>query len=116
VEIDGQTYRWPGFQHVFNWPAAPGSKSGAVARRISTDFGAMAFESRSGIWGVFRLFADADPRELNDKTVQWRYSSVGQKEPMQYPVQLEIVDFPGGQDVFNPKFWETLRCPSAAVQ
>jgi type VI secretion system protein ImpL len=116
VEIDGQTYRWPGYLHVFNWPAAPGSKSGAVARRISTDFGAMPFESRSGIWGVFRLFADADPRELNDTTVQWRYSSVGQKEPMQYPVQLEIVEFPGGQDVFNPKFWETLRCPPAAVQ
>jgi hypothetical protein len=29
---------------------------------------------------------------------------------------LEIVVSPGGMDVFNPKFWEGLRCPSAAVQ
>jgi len=31
------------------------------------------------------------------------------------PVQLDIVDFPRGQDVFNPKFWDGLRCPSVAV-
>ena len=59
------------------------------------------------------------PRDLNAKLVEWKYTSsgVGRREPIEpAPVQLEIVGFPGGQDVFNPKFWEGLRCPAVAVQ
>ena len=122
LEIDGQPYQWTTIlQHAFNWPPPPGTKNaGAVARlRSTTSNVGFAFASRGGIWGIFRILGDAEPRELNAKLVEWKYTSsgVGRREPIQpAPVQLEIVGFPGGQDVFNPKFWEGLRCPSAAVQ
>jgi hypothetical protein len=29
---------------------------------------------------------------------------------------MEIVEFPGGNDVFNPKFFDGLECPMIAVQ
>jgi hypothetical protein len=29
---------------------------------------------------------------------------------------MEIVEFPGGMDVFNPKFFEGFQCPPKAVQ
>ena len=62
---------------------------------------------------------DAEPRPLLSKTVEWKYSQVGDGrkdliEPS--PVRLEIVQFPGGADVFNPKFYDGLQCPAKAVQ
>ena len=128
LEIDGQPYQWTNsLQHQFNWPPPPGTQNaGAVARlRGATAAGSrtaglrLTIASRGGIWGIFRILGDAEPRELNAKLVEWKYTSsgVGRREPIQpAPVQLEIVGFPGGQDVFNPKFWEGQRCPSTAVQ
>jgi type VI secretion system protein ImpL len=121
LEIDGRPFQWTSaLQHTFNWPPAPGTKSaGAVARLRTTDNAKIPIASRGGIWGIFRILGDAEPRELNAKLVEWRYTSagVGRREPIEpAPVQLEIVGFPGGQDVFNPKYWESLRCPSVAVQ
>jgi hypothetical protein len=29
---------------------------------------------------------------------------------------MEIVDFPGGVDIFNPRFFDALQCPAKAVQ
>ncbi len=75
--------------------------------------------SRGGIWGIFRILGDAEPRDLNAKLVEWKYTSggVGRREPIDpAPVQLEIVIFRADQDVFNPRFWEGLRCPAQAVQ
>jgi type VI secretion system protein ImpL len=121
LEIDGQPYQLTVLRHDFNWPPPPGTKNvGAVARlRSTTSNVGLAFASRGGIWGIFRILGDAEPRGLNAKTVEWKNTSggVGRPEPISpAPVQLEIVGFPGGQDVFNPKFWESLRCPSVAVQ
>jgi type VI secretion system protein ImpL len=121
LEIDGRPYQWTsGLQHAFNWPPPSGTKNpGAVTRLRTAANAGIPFGSRGGIWGIFRIFGDAEPRELNAKLVEWKYSGsgVGRREPIQpAPVQLEIVGFPGGQDVFNPKFWQGLRCPSTAVQ
>jgi type VI protein secretion system component VasK len=121
LEIDGQPYQWTNsLQHQFNWPPPPGTQNaGAVARLRTTANVGIPIASRGGIWGIFRILGDAEPRELNAKLVEWKYTSsgVGRREPIQpAPVQLEIVGFPGGQDVFNPKFWEGQRCPSTAVQ
>jgi hypothetical protein len=118
--VDGRPFQWTTpLQHQFSWPAPPGSKeTGAVARLRSGSALVFAFASRGGIWGVFRILNDAEPREMGAKLVEWRYTtgSAGRREPMSVPVQLEIVGFPAGQDVFHPKFWEGLRCPSVAVQ
>jgi type VI secretion system protein ImpL len=120
LDVDGRPFQWTTpLQHQFSWPAPPGSKeTGAVARLRSGSALVFAFASRGGIWGVFRILNDAEPREMGAKLVEWRYTtgSAGRREPMSVPVQLEIVGFPAGQDVFHPKFWEGLRCPSVAVQ
>jgi hypothetical protein len=121
LEIDGRPYQWTsGLQHAFNWPPPSGTKNpGAVARLRTAANAGIPIASRGGLWGIFKILGDAEPRELNAKLVEWKYTSsgVGRREPIQpAPVQLEIVGFPGGQDVFNPKFWEGQRCPSMAVQ
>jgi type VI secretion system protein ImpL len=118
LEIDGQLSLLTVFQKPFTWPSPPGTKrTGAVARLHSAI--SVAFASRPGVWGIFRIFGDAEPRALKSKLVVWKYTTggVGRLEPIQpAPVQLEIVQFPGGQDVFNPQYWEALRCPSVAVK
>jgi type VI secretion system protein ImpL len=120
LEIDGKSYPFnTPLQKQFVWPASLGTPSpGAVARLRNAGFSA-AFASRGGIWGIFRILADAEPRDFGSKLVEWKYTSggVGRKEPIQPgPVDLEIVTFPGGIDVFNPKFWAGFTCPTQAAQ
>jgi type VI secretion system protein ImpL len=120
LEVDGRPFQWTSpLQHQFSWPAPPGTKEPGAVARLRSPSVAFAFASRGGTWGIFRILNDAQPRDVGAKLVEWRYTSggVGRPEPITpAPVQVEIVGFPGGQDVFNPKFWETLRCPAAAVQ
>jgi type VI secretion system protein ImpL len=120
LEIDGQPYQWTNsLQHAFTWPSAPGAKNvGAVARLRTSTNGVIPVASEGGIWGIFRVFGDAEPRDLGAKVVEWKYtrSGLGRKEQIDPPVNLQIVFAPGEADIFNPKFWESLRCPSAAVQ
>jgi hypothetical protein len=61
---------------------------------------------------------DAEPRPLSGKLVEWKYlrGGDGRLEPIQPPVRLEVVEFPGGIDVFNPSFFGSLECPARAVQ
>jgi type VI secretion system protein ImpL len=120
LEIDGKSYPFSTpLQKQFVWPAPPGTPSpGAVARLRNAGFSA-AFASRGGLWGIFRILGDAEPRDIGSKLVEWKYTSggVGRKEPiLPGPVDLEIVSFPGGVDVFNPKFWTGLACPTQAAQ
>ena len=87
--------------------------------RIRTGPVVFAFASRGGPWGIFRIMADAEPRPLGARTVEWKYvrGGTGRQEPIQpAPVRLEIVEFPGGADVFNPKFFEGLQCPARVAQ
>jgi type VI secretion system protein ImpL len=118
VVIDGQTHNWTSvLQKQFTWPAAPGAKSGALARLRGTT--AYAFDSRDGLWGIFRLMADAEPRPLSSTVVEWKYVRLGEKavDPIQpAPVRVEFAEFPGGVDVFNPSFFSDLQCPAKAVQ
>ena len=75
--------------------------------------------SRDGIWGIFRIIGDAEPRAPGGRIVEWKYSGGGKGhlQPIYpAPVEMEIVDFPGGVDVFNPQFYQGLKCPTRAVQ
>jgi len=120
LEIDGQVYPWTNsLQKQFNWPSGVGAKDLGAIARLKNGPVAFPFASRPGLWGIFKILGDAEPRALGNKLVEWKYQSGGQgrKEAIEpAPVQLEIVSFPAGQDVFNPRFWEGLQCPSAAVQ
>lgn len=101
----------------FQWPPAARASSRAVAKVITPSF-SFPFASGSGIWGVFRVFADAEPRALNDKNIEWKYNRVagGQQAPMDPPVRMQFVDFPGGVDLFNPALWGRFQCPGRATQ
>jgi type VI secretion system protein ImpL len=118
LEVDGQPQKWTtSLQKQFEWPAAPGVTPGAVAR-IRTDSLVFPFASRSGLWGVFRIMNDAEPRPLMTKIVEWKWvrGGNGRSEPIDPPVQLYIVEFPGGADIFNRAFFDGFRCPVNAVQ
>jgi type VI secretion system protein ImpL len=122
LEIDGQARPFTGtLRKVFSWPGPAGVKDpGAVARVKRGDTGlAFAFASRGGVWGIFRILNDAEPREYGSAKVVWKSTTGagGRAEAIKpAPVQMEIVSFPGGVDVFNPRFWNDLQCPKAAVQ
>ena len=120
LDIDGQVYQWTSsLQKQFAWPAPPDAKAFEAVARIGTGPGNFAFASRGGIWAIFRVMGDAEPRAVSSKVVEWKYSrGVGGRPELirPAPVRLEIVEFPGGVDVFNPKFFEGLQCPAKAVQ
>jgi len=105
-------------QATFNWPAPPGATPGAFGEMIAQGGFNAPFGRFDGLWGVFHLFQNADDRAIGTKVVTWsesrgRGGSVLQK--FNVPAKIEIVEFPGGVDLFNPKFFETLQCPTRAV-
>ena len=120
LEMDGVTHQWKtSLQKQFAWPASPAAnKLGAIGRVVTGSL-SFPFASRGGPWAFFRMMGDAEPRAILSKIVEWKYlhSGEGRLEPITpAPVRLEIVEFPGGVDVFNPKFFEGLQCPGKAVQ
>lgn len=119
LELDGKSYLWENpLQKTLPWPGEPGGEWKAVAR-ISGGKVAHQFDTHKGLWGIFRIMADAEPRPLLGKTVEWRYSigPEGSKDPITPgPVRMVVVQFPGGTDVFNPLLYQGLTCPGKAVQ
>ena len=76
-------------------PAAAGAKSGALAR-LRTGTTAYAFDSRDGLWGIFRMMADAEPRALSTTAVEWKYTRVGSGidlivEKVEVPLALKCI-------------------------
>ena len=120
LELDGASYPWTSsLRKQFSWPSPAGTKGlGAVARIVSGPVSA-AFASEGGVWGIFKVMADAEPRAPNASVVEWKSTrgTGGRLEPIKpAPVRMEIVDFPGGVDVFNPKTYAAIGCPVKAVQ
>jgi len=119
LDVDGQRYEWTtSLQKVFKWPASAGVNPGAVAR-IRNGALSVSFASRDGLWGIFRIIGDAEKRPLSSKTIEWKYTrgKDGRAEEIEpAPVRLEIVEFPGGADLFNPRFFDQLQCPGVAVR
>lgn len=120
LDVDGQPFQWKNsIQHQFTWPATGGSVAGAVGRVVTADGLSFSFSSYGGPWAIFRVMGEAEPRLLGSKIVEWKYSRgrEGRAELIKpAPVRLEFVDLPGGQDVFNPKFFGGLQCAGRAVQ
>jgi type VI protein secretion system component VasK len=120
LQIDGQSHEFGAgagtLQHTFRWPALP-AQQGAVGQSGTSKFSA-TFSAQSGVWSVFRMFRDAEPRELLQKTLEWKRTkgASGVSGPMDPPVTLELLGFPGNIDIFNPKFFAELKCSSKATQ
>jgi type VI protein secretion system component VasK len=121
LKIDGQTHEFSQnavIRKSFTWPAAPGVKTEAVGRSGTRGF-TNGFSSHEGDWSVFQMFGDAEARELGQTSLEWKRTRgpSGRFEPIEPPVKLEFVGtFPGGADIFNPKFYEGFQCPAKAVQ
>jgi len=103
-------------QKDFHWPGAnPGAEgfSGPRGFAFGTGFGNFPGD----LWGVLRLFKNADDRPLNTAFVQWSKNKGldGAPQPITPPAKIEIMEFPSDVDVFNPKFFEALHCPPKAV-
>jgi type VI secretion system protein ImpL len=105
-------------QKTFYWPAPAGSNSGAEGTVQVGDF-TTGFGRFEGLWGVLRLFQNADGRTFSGKVVQWsEIRGLGKSvvaQPLNPPAKVEFVEFPGGKDLFNPVFFESLQCPRNAV-
>jgi type VI protein secretion system component VasK len=105
-------------QKPFRWPAGPGATAGAEGNEVVAGVANYGFGKFTDLWGVFRLFQNADPRPLLQKEVKWSYSrgeGGAARQQMNPPPKIEVVDFPGGVDLFNPQFFEELSCPQKAV-
>jgi type VI secretion system protein ImpL len=104
-------------QKLFLWPAPAGHTSGGKAwiQKVGTQ--RIYVGSAAGVWGVFKVFRDADPREVGDRTVQWSSYTVpgGGKEKFEQPIRIDVIDRPVAQ-LLHPAFFHSFRCPSAAVQ
>jgi hypothetical protein len=103
-------------EKVFYWPAQNGEKPGAIG--IVDVAGGAGFGSYDDLWGVFRLFKNADERPSGQSLVQWsgtRGRGEAGFQVIDPPAKMEILEFPGGIDLFNPKFFEALHCPGKAV-
>jgi type VI secretion system protein ImpL len=118
LRIGGTPYLWTDvLQKSVTWP---GSATAPNSEAIASLVGPVSypFDSRHGPWGIFRIIGDAEPRALMAKTVEWRYSfgPEGKYPITPAPVRIDIVQFPADTDVFNPRLYEGLSCPSKAVQ
>lgn len=97
---------------TFHWPGT--SDSGAMASDF-VDGNMHDFAKHTGLWGIFRLFQQAESRDLNAPTVTWKYIQIATGQLQMDPVKVDIVKFPSGIDVFNPRFFAGLRaCPSSS--
>ena len=102
-------------QKTFYWPAATGARQGAEGLFEGSPGG---FGRYDGLWGVFHLFQNADDRPYGTKRVQWseiRGRGIAVPQKLDPAPQVEFVAFPGDVDLFNPKFFESLQCPTRAV-
>jgi type VI protein secretion system component VasK len=120
LRIDGQEHEFNKnslLRQQFIWPAASGKQAEALGRTGTRGFSS-PFSSHEGPWAVFRLFGDAEARPLRAMGVEWKRARglTGRFEPIEPPVRLDIVEFPGGLDVFNPAFFNGYRCPGKATQ
>jgi type VI secretion system protein ImpL len=118
VKIDGKTEVWKEgqqLQKTFHWPAKDLSLAGADGRLTNSSGNPMvAFGSQGGVWGIFRLMAEADPRPAEQDWVEWsRVRSGNGREQKITPVRLDI---PGQGDarVFDPKLFLNVHCPRKA--
>ena len=120
LDVDGEPHLWnSSLQKQFVWPPSPGAKDVGVRGLIRMGTVAFPFTSRPGTWAIFKVMDDAEPRPLSSRLVEWKSvrGGDGRLEAIQpAPVRLEFVEFPGGGDIFNPKFLQSLDCPAHAVQ
>ncbi len=104
----------------FTWPGA----SQQEARLLVNVGASVPFGVYSGVWSIFRLMANADPRTPGSRTAVLskvrgqgasQSSSVLDSSNNPIIVRIELTESPNNVDMFAPGFF-TLRCPSRVTQ
>jgi type VI secretion system protein ImpL len=123
LEIDGDRLVSAGAQtqaKQFTWPGPPGAQQ----TKIRVQAGAsVPFASYEGLWSVFRMVGDADPRPPGSRIIELSKVRQGRSTPdsvldsnnKPIVVRLEIGDLPGGIDVFDRNFFR-IACVARAAQ
>jgi type VI protein secretion system component VasK len=123
LEIDGERLASTGGQaqaKQFNWPGPAGAQQTKIRVQVGAS---VPFASYEGLWSVFRMVGDADPRAPGSRVVELSKVRQGHSTPdsvldpsgKPIVVRLEIGDLPGGIDVFDRNFFN-LRCVAKASQ
>jgi type VI secretion system protein ImpL len=120
LEVDGQTLTTTAGQtqsKTFVWPSG-----GGVLVRVKEGAN-IPFASYDGVWGIFRMLNDADPRPSGSHVIELskvrrghgRAESVldGNNKPIQ--VRLQLGTPPGRPDVFEKDFFQ-IHCPNKFLQ
>jgi type VI secretion system protein ImpL len=119
LEIDGEKLTVAAGQsqaRLFDWPGPNGAQQVLIRVKAGAN---IPFASYEGMWGMFRVLADADPRAPGSRTIELskvrrghgRPESVLDQNDRPIQVKLEITELPAGIDVFDANFFR-LRCPS----
>ncbi len=104
----------------FGWPGASQQEA-----HLRVNVGAsVPYGDYSGLWAIFRLLSNADPRPPGSRTAVLstvRGQGASQAAPVldasgnSIVVKIDITDPPNGVDVFAPGFF-SLRCPAKVAQ
>jgi type VI protein secretion system component VasK len=106
-------------EKTFLWPGS------APRARVDARAGSTISFSFEGLWAVFQMMGDAEPRAPLARFIELRRIRGGRRavaEEVPGPdgrpivVKLEVVELPVGGDAFHPTFFTNLVCPSRATQ
>jgi len=100
---------------LFGWPGPAGAQH--VLMRVKAGAN-IPFASYEGVWGIFRMLADADPRAPGSRIIELskvrrghgRPESVLDSSDKPIQVRVEITELPAGVDIFDRNFFQA-RCP-----
>ena len=123
ADIDGNSFTSTATQAQAKqivWPGAPGAQQVMIRVRAGAN---IPFASYEGLWSVFRMMADADPRPPGSKMVELskvrrghgRPEAVLDQNDKPIVVRFEISDLPNGVDVFDRNFFG-IRCTGRAAE
>lgn len=118
LDIDGQQLTATSGQaetKAFNWPGPAGAQQVLIRVKAGAN---IPFASYEGVWGVFHMLADADPRPFGSRIIELSKVRRGHglpesvldqnNQPIQ--VRLEVTQLPAGAGIFDRNFFQA-RCP-----
>ena len=122
LDIEGEKLVAPGPSQprLFNWPGTSSPQQVVVRVKAGAN---IPFASYEGLWSIFRLMADADPRAAGSRTIELskvrrghgRPEAVLDQNDKPIQVRLEITELPSGADVFDKNFFR-VQCPARITE
>ncbi|HEX4169616.1 MAG TPA: ImcF-related family protein, partial [Bryobacteraceae bacterium] len=123
VAIDGQKLNSAGGEStptLFSWPGKADQQGVLIRVKAGAN---IPFASYEGLWSIFRLLDDADPRLPGSRIVEiskvrrghGRPESVLDENDKPIKVRLQLPDLNGKPDVFEKNFFD-IHCPAKVLE